>query len=138
MLCDATGARAVLAQRDATARAAKVPEDCRDAVNVSAGAGRLAVTGALTEESREDRRRDNADASGHPIRRVPPRWRLCAHSQRLPMMRSRQWTHNKARDVGHAQTLAAVASERDVRVAKDVVDELVHRGLLKLAAFARL
>ena len=33
--------------------------------------------------------------------------------------------------------LSARARKRDVVVAKDVVDELVHRGLLKLAAFTR-
>ena len=46
-------------------------------------------------------------------------------------------THHKARHVNAAEALSRLAVERDVRVAKDVVDELVHGGLFKLARLAR-
>lgn len=36
------------------------------------------------------------------------------------------------------QTLAAIASDTDVTVTEDIIDKLIHRGLLEFTVCARL
>ena len=48
------------------------------------------------------------------------------------------WRANIPRDLGIMQTFAALARKGDISIAKNVVDELVHRRLLKLTPCTRL
>ena len=50
----------------------------------------------------------------------------------------REMTHQKTRHAPPPHALSAVTLERDERVAKDVVDELVHRRLFEARRLARL
>lgn len=53
-------------------------------------------------------------------------------------LQSEYCTHDVAWNLRIMQAFTALAVERDVRVAKDVVNETVHRWLAELASFARL
>ena len=77
----------------------------------------------------------SAVASGKATVVIPRRLRLGEGALESP--KSERATHDKTGHFARSHAFSTLAVERDVRVAKDVIDELIHGGLLESTRLAR-